>query len=283
MNGANRLFGPDSITWRVHLEPSMILGGLRALYLQALHPRAMWGVAQNSEYRSDTWGRLGRTVDYVTTTTFGTEQEAERSARRVRKIHAMLRGRDADTGEVFHIDDPELLLWVHCAEIDSYLSVTRRAGLRLTAAQADRYVDEQRQRAARIGLDPATAPASTAELAAYFTAIRPALRCTKEARYAAFFLLTPPMPRWLVPARIGFASLSGICFAALPAWARRMYGVPTPPGSDMAATAALLTLRQTLGRLPPRRETPMVTQARDLMAARSRDRSRGERPLPSGR
>lgn len=252
----------------------MILGGLRALYLQALHPRAMWGVEQNSEYHSDTWGRLGRTIDYVTATTFGTEQEAERSARRVRKIHAKLRGRDPRTGEIFHIDDPELLLWVHCAEIDSYLSVTRRAGLTLTAEQADRYVAEQRQRAARIGLDPADAPGSTAELAAYFTAIRPALRCTKEARYAAFFLLTPPMPRRLAPVRVGFAGLSGICFAALPGWARRMYGMPTPPGSDLAATTALLTLRQTLGRLPPRHESPMITEAKRLLADRETTRRR---------
>lgn len=262
-----KLFGPHSVTWRVHTDPMMIIGGMRALYLQALHPRAMWGVAQNSNFRDDSWDRLVRTVDYVVTTTFGTEEQAERVASRVRNIHAALVAHDLDSGEEFPLDAPELLLWVHCAEVDSYLAVTSRSGLRLGRAERDRYVDEQRYRAARVGLSPADVPGSTDELAAYFEQIRPALRATSEAHAAVRFLLSlaPPLPDWLRPLRVGFAGLSSLCFASLPKWARRAYGLPAPPGSDTATTAALIALRQTLGRLRPGPESPLVTEAREQL------------------
>src|SRR5919107_1774630 len=40
------LFGPTSVTWRLHAEPVMGIAGLRALLLQALHPVAAAGVAR---------------------------------------------------------------------------------------------------------------------------------------------------------------------------------------------------------------------------------------------
>ena len=278
MTESTKLFGPESVTWRVHTDPLMFVAGVRALYLQSLYPRAMWGVAQNSNARDDTWGRLQRTVDYVLATTFGTEEQAERSAARVRKIHAMLRAVDQDTGEEFGVDAPDALLWVHCAEVDSYLAVTRRSGLRLTDAEADRYLDEQRGRAARVGLDPADVPGSRADLKAYFAEVRPRLRLTPEAQAGARFLLAPPMPLWLSisPVRAAYAGLSALCFAALPPWARRMYGVPVLPGSELGTTAGLIALRQTVGRLPPRKESELVVEARRLMREHRAD---GDRSL----
>lgn len=38
------LFGPRSVTWQMHGDPMMWIAGIRALYLQALHPRAVRGV-----------------------------------------------------------------------------------------------------------------------------------------------------------------------------------------------------------------------------------------------
>lgn len=267
MAESTKLYGPESVTWRVHTDPMMFVAGVRALYLQSLYPRAMWGVAQNSNVRDDTWGRLQRTVDYVVATTFGTEDEAERAAARVRKIHSLLRAVDYDTGEEYRIDAPDALLWVHCAEVDSYLSVTRRSGMRLSDDEADRYLDEQRTRAARVGLDPADVPGSRGELDDYFTGIQPLLRATPEAHASARFLLAPPMPLWLSisPVRVAYAGLSALCFAALPPWARRMYGVPVMPGAEIGTTAALIALRQTVGRVPPRNEAELIVEARRLM------------------
>src|SRR5690348_16079628 len=162
------LFGPSSVTWQMHGDPMMWVAGIRALYLQALHPRAVRGVMQNSDFRRDAWGRLMRTADFVGTTTYGTTEAAERAGARVRKIHTMLKASDPDTGERYAVDEPELLLWVHCAEIDSYLHVLRRSGYPLTDAQADRYLAEHRVSARLVGLDPAAVPGDRAGMAAYF-------------------------------------------------------------------------------------------------------------------
>lgn len=50
------LFTPDSVTWQMHGDPMMWVAGIRALYLQALHPRALRGVMQNSDFRREAWG-----------------------------------------------------------------------------------------------------------------------------------------------------------------------------------------------------------------------------------
>ena len=112
------LYGPGSVTWRVHADPSMALAGLRALLLQALHPLAMAGVAQHSEFRGDPWGRLFRTAEYVGTTTFGTTVEAQRAVAKVRGIHRQLTATDPATGQTYRIDRPDLLRWVHCVEVE---------------------------------------------------------------------------------------------------------------------------------------------------------------------
>ena len=119
------LFGPHSVTWRVHLEPVLYVGGLRALILQALHPWVMLGTYQNSALfdPAKAFARFVRTAEFVGIRTFGTTSEVEAAAGRVRRIHAKLRGHDPVTGRAFRLDDPQGLLWVHCGEIDSYVDV----------------------------------------------------------------------------------------------------------------------------------------------------------------
>jgi len=122
------LYGPHSVTWRVHADPSMALSGLRALLLQALHPLAMSGVAQHSDFRQDPWGRLFRTADYVGVTTYGSTEQARRAGAKVRGIHRKLAGIEPETGTAYRVDDPELLRWVHCVEVESFLSTAVRCG-----------------------------------------------------------------------------------------------------------------------------------------------------------
>ncbi|MQA05147.1 MAG: DUF2236 domain-containing protein [Streptosporangiales bacterium] len=247
----------------------MWVAGPRALYLQALHPRVIRGFTQNSDYRNGTWQRLVRTARYVGCTTFGSVEEAHRVAARIRGIHERLTAVDPDTGESYRLDQHDLLLWVHCCEIDSYLSVTRRAGLRLSAAAADRYVDEQRWRAWLIGIDPKAAPSSTAELAAFFTAARPSLAATQEARDAARFVVLPPMPLVLnfTAVRPGWASVGAVAYASLPAWARELYGLRTPTPA-MGVTAALHAMRVAAFTVPrPLREGKYRRAARQRLAA----------------
>jgi uncharacterized protein (DUF2236 family) len=267
------LYGPDSVTWRVHADPVMGAAGLRALLLQALHPRAMAGVAAHSEFRADPWGRLFRTAEYVGVTTYGTSEDAGRAAARVRGLHRRGRVVDPETGAEYRLSDPELLLWVHCSEVESFLSTARRAGLRLTDAEADRYVAEQVRGARLVGLDPADheVPASVAGLDEYFTAVRPSLRLTPAAIEAAHFLAVPPM-RWRVrlatPALPAWLSLVTLAFSLLPGWARQLYAMPVVPLADLGATVSVRALRTALLAVPASlRDGPHVKDARARVAA----------------
>src|SRR5437764_3706501 len=184
------LFGPDSVSWRIHADPSMLIGGLRALLVQALHPVAMAGVAQHSDYQDDPWGRLQRTVDYVVTTTFGDTATALAAGARVRAVHTRVRGVDPVTGRPYRADDPDLLLWVHAVEVHSFLAAYRRYGGLLRRADADRYLVEMVRAAELVGLDPADVPASTDDLRAYLRRVH-ALTLTPAAPAALGRRLSP--------------------------------------------------------------------------------------------
>ncbi|MET7368888.1 oxygenase MpaB family protein [Streptomyces sp. NPDC005566] len=224
------LFGPRSVTWQMHGDPMMWVAGVRALYLQALHPRAVRGVMQNSDFRKDAWGRLMRTADFVGTLTYDTTRAAERSGARVRRIHRLLKATDPETGESYCIDEPGLLLWVHCAEVDSYLQVQLRSGFPLTGAQADRYLGEQRESARLVGLDPVGVPATTAALASYFDRVRPELAAGPEALDVDDFLHNPPVHALLAPARaLLWRRVAALAYDSLPPYAHELYGRPAPP------------------------------------------------------
>ncbi|WP_432100558.1 oxygenase MpaB family protein [Streptomyces sp. WAC 04229] len=239
------LFGPDSVTWQAHGDPMMWIAGIRALYLQALHPRAVRGVTQNSDFRRDAWGRLMRTAGFVGTTTYGTTEAAEQAGARVRKIHTMLGATDPGTGERYGVDEPALLMWVHCAEIGSYLHVLRRSGYPLTDTHADRYLAEHRHSARLVGLDPEAVPADRSALAAYFDRVRPELAAGAEAHEVDDFLRNPPVPPLLVPARaLLWRRVAHLAYDSLPPYAHELYGRPAPPPATVTrrlrATGTLL-------------------------------------------
>jgi uncharacterized protein (DUF2236 family) len=216
------LFGPDSVTWRIHSDPSSAIGGMRALLLQALNPLAMAAMDQHSSYRLDPWGRLARTSEYIAITTFGTTAEARRAGTRVRALHGRIRGFDPITRRSYRADDPELLLWVHATEVDSFLEAYRRFGGRLSDADADRYVAEMVRAAELIGLEPAAVPADAGALRAYLEAADDVV-VTPAARESLALLLSPPMPLalkplWLIPVTAAVSSL--------PAHIRKLYGLP---------------------------------------------------------
>lgn len=233
-------------------QPVMWVAGMRALYLQALHPTVMRGTWQNTSFArpSEAWGRFTRTIRFVQVRTYGTLTEVERAGARLRRIHATLTGVDCD-GRRFRLDEPELLLWVHCAEIASEAEIARRSGVHVTAAELDTFVDEQRRSAAVVGLDPAGVPATMAELEAYFDAIRPQLHATAEARQALRQSFTPRVPLAFLPLRVVAPPLNMLAFASLPPWARQLYGVPVVPLSDAAVTLALRAAFESTTRVPP--------------------------------
>ena len=243
----------------------MLVGGIRALFLQALYAPAMAAVASHSSFRERPWQRLLRTADYIGITTYGATAEADAAAAHVRAVHARIpRAGDAD-----------LLRWIHCCEIDSFLSTTRRAGLALDTAECDRYVAEQVRSAWFVGLAEDDVPHDTAGLAAYLEQMRARLALMPEAYAAVRYLLLPPMPAWvrfLTPAQPGWAAVATLAVALLPAWARSMYRIPIVPGAELAATSAARAMRMSLLAIPTRVRTgPHVRAAVDRVLA-------GERP-----
>ncbi len=252
-------FGPDSVSWLVHREPTSLVGGLRALMLQAVYPPAMRLLADRSNLRDEPWSRLERTARYVADITFGDRAGADAAAARVRQIHARL-----------GIDDPAMLLWVHCCEVDSFLVATRAAGVPLSAAQRDAYVQEQIRAAVLVGLDADDVPARTSELADYFRAMRPQLAVTTQARRAARLVLAPPLPvapRYALPARMGWTTVGALAVGLLPGWTRRMYRLPPLPGAALATSTGLRSVRLAVAALPPHlREGPAYRAAKQRLA-----------------
>ncbi len=248
-------FAPTSVTWRVHSDPAMLIGGIRALLEQALHPGAMSGVAAHSNFREDAWGRLQRTGDYVGTLTFGTIEEADRLAARVRMIHEKLK-----------LDDPHLLLWVHMAMVDAFLDTAIRSGLELSELEQDQYVMEMVKFAELVGVNPSDCPASVAQLKEYFQNILPELNASDDAKRAALFIALPPLPpllRFGTPIAPLWGGITSLAATSLPKWARRLYGWPTLPGQNPATDLALRTVRTALSTLPSWfRETPQLRAAR---------------------
>jgi uncharacterized protein (DUF2236 family) len=218
-------FGPDASTRVVHGDPAMFVGGLRALLLQSLHPRAVAGVAQHSNYRDDPWGRLQRTAEFLVRTTYGSAAQADAACAMVARVHTRVSGLTPD-GEAYSANEPWLLAWVHACEVDSFLVANQRYGRqRLTPAQADAYVAEMAKVATTLGADPV--PTTTKQLRDVLRGYRSELRRTPEALEAARFLMVqPPLP---IVVRPFYGTLATAAFSSMPIWAQQMLGLPVAP------------------------------------------------------
>jgi len=231
------LFGPDSATWRVHADfPGMLAGGLAALMLQTLHPLALAGVWDHSNFRDDLVGRLRRTTSFVSGTTYAPREQAQKLIDRVKAIHLQVHGVTED-GRPYAADDPALLTWVHVTEAYSFLQGYRRySHASLPVGSADRYYDEARRVAEALGARDV--PASEAQVTAYFRHVQPQLRFDHRSREVLDVLSRVRLP---VPA----AGLSRDVFlqagaALLPAWATALLGrTPLQQAQARLASRAL--------------------------------------------
>jgi uncharacterized protein (DUF2236 family) len=225
------LFGPGSMAWRLHREPAMLVGGLRALIVQALHPLAIAAVVDHSDYKKDVWGRYARTSNYVVTTIFGTTRQAQALGGRVQAIHRPIHGTDRVTGRPYAADDPVLLLWIHTTLVESFLAAYRRFVGPLTAAEADRYVGEMVRQAELVGLKPQEVPSTATANQAFVESLRPELVATKHSFEALDTVLHPPLPPWRRPVWwvAGQATVS-----VLPDHAVELYGLRRNPAAEAA-------------------------------------------------
>ena len=158
--------------------------------------------------------------------TYGDRAGADRAARRVRAIHQHVRGVDTVTGRPYAAGDPALLLWVHAALVDSVLAACQLVGTPPAAADADRFVAEMAVAAELLGVPREIIPASAAAVAAYFAGVRPELRCTPAAAKSMSYMLDPAgMGEEIAEL---WQDIRDAVIAALPGWARDLYGYPAP-------------------------------------------------------
>jgi len=258
-------FGPTSVAWRISGDLSAPVAGLRALMIQALHPLAMAGVDQHSNWRADPVGRLAATSAYLATITFGERGAAERAAARIQRIHESVTGVDTETGRRYAASDPALLLWVHAALVDSNIAARGLFGTPLSAGDADRYVAEMVVAAELVGVPAELVPASVAALAQYFGSVRAQLLCTPAARESMAYLLDPPG----LDAEVAeiWQDIREAAVLSLPDWARDMYGY-SAPGLTQQRRAEI---RQALGVLDAvYLGEPGVLEARQRITLRMR-------------
>ena len=262
MTGDFGLFGPGSIAWRLHKEPALLVGGLRALMIQALHPLAIAAVADHSDYKHDVWGRYARTSNYVATTIFGTTRQAEALGSRVREVHRPIHGIDRVTGRPYAADDPVLLLWIHTTLVESFLAAYRRFVEPLSQADADRYVAEMVRQACLVGLREDEVPATEAANQAFVDGCRPELLVSRAALEAVDTVLHPP----LSPRRRPFWWVAGqAAISLMPGHAVELLGIRRRPLAE-ALVRPLVRSGSALGRRrlrPP----PVLIQARERTEA----------------
>lgn len=272
-------FDRDSVSWRVIGHPAALVGGLRALLLQALHPLAMAGVAQHSSYLEDPMGRLQRTAGYVSTLTFGTRAEADAAVAQVRSVHRHVNGIDPVTGRRYSASDPTTMLWVHCVEAHSFLAAYRAYARPITAADQDRYLAEQVTAAELIGIPRRRVPASVAEYRDYFASVRDELCTSPEAEAAIAFVRRPSLPALPAPVRIllqpSFLVMGEAATALVPRSLRPLAGLADPGVLGLPSRVGVATAANAVALAS---EIPLLRYAVDAPIARALGtKRRGER------
>jgi uncharacterized protein (DUF2236 family) len=241
-------FGPGSAIWAVHGSVATLVGGVRALLLQTAHPLALAGVQQHSDYRDDPLGRLQRTNQYLTTTTYGSSQQAREAVRRVQRAHRPVHGTAPD-GRPYSASDQRLLLWVHVALTDSMLVAAKTYGPQ--DVDGDAYVADAALVATQLGVE--RPPRTEAELAAALDGYWPELAADGSTAEVVRFLMAPPLPLRAQPV---YQVLARAAVDLLPTRACGLLRLPDRPpfvraGDRAAATAVLAGLRAVLGPTSP--------------------------------
>lgn len=194
------LYLPNQAPWIVHADFATLVGGVRALLMQALHPGSLTGVRQHSRYEQDPLGRLAGTIRWLTVTTFGPTKSNQAEANRVNKLHTRVQGKyTTASGEQrdYRAADKDLLLWVHVAFMDSFLRAHQNYSKKPIPGGADEYVRLWAESVKPLGLE--TAPLSEAELLATLKQFDDQLIVNDDTREVIKWLKNPPLPTLAKP------------------------------------------------------------------------------------
>ena len=256
------LLGPESVAWRVHGDfTAMMIGGVTALLLQMLHPKALAGVWDHSGFRDDMIGRLKRTAQYIAGTTYGPTAEAEKLLDRVKLVHNQVQGALPD-GSTYSANDPHLLTWVHVAEVSSFLQAyLRYCDPNMPRSDQDRYYAEVALFARRLGAEGV--PETGSEVDAYLARMQPELRYDERTREVASVLLSQPAPTFLLRPFRDVTMDAAVDL--LPSWAAKMHGFDLSNPRRQLARAGAHGIRAVMR--PALRDTPAMRARRRMQAS----------------
>lgn len=252
------LFGPDSVTWRIKREGILLLGAGRALLLQVAHPSIAAAVARHSNFDTDPWGRLTRTLEVVSAITFGDTATSERAAAALAAVHKPIRGQRPD-GTAYRAGDPNLLVWVWATLVDSSLTTFSTYVRHLAPGEAHAFYEEQKRFARACGVPEGAWPEDYADFRDYFDdMVETGLRVTPEARGIAAAVLSPPLPTLLkLPARPSVELSKLTTIGLLPLSLREQYGLPWGPVRARLFGSSNRAMRTAVGLTPaPLRQLP---------------------------
>lgn len=221
------LFLPTDAPWVVHRDFSTLVGGIRALLLQAMHPGALAGVAQHSRYEEDPLGRLSGTIRWLTVTTFGSKAAVSQEASRVNRMHERVVGEFQETnGKVrsYKAADEDLLLWVHIAFMDSFLRAQQNYSRAPIPGGADSYVQLWGKSVEPLGLK--RVPKSEGELVETLERYTPILRCDEASKSVINWIRNAPLP---ITAKPIYVLLFQAALASLPERIREQIGMRSMP------------------------------------------------------
>jgi uncharacterized protein (DUF2236 family) len=221
------LYLPTDAPWIVHADFGTLVGGIRALLMQALHPGSLTGVANHSRYEQDALGRLAGTIRWLTVTTFGSQTAVAGEAQRVNRMHKRVTGEyTTSTGEErpYKAADPDLLLWVHIAFMESFLRCHQMYAWREIPGGADAYVRLWAKSVEPIGL--AAAPMNESQLIAEIERYKRELVATEKTLDVVKFIKRPPLP---VLARPVYWLLFEAAVVSLPIEFRTLLGLKAKP------------------------------------------------------
>ena len=188
------LYLPSDAPWVIHRDFGTLVGGIRALLVQALHPATLAGVKNHSRYEKEPLGRLAGTIRWLTTTTFGSFQAVQAEANRVNRMHTRVVG---EKPVPYRASDPALLLWVHIAFMDSFLKAHELYCKAPIPGGADGYVKIWGKSVEPLGL--AETPVDLAGLDAQMREFLPELKYTDDTASVVRFIRKPPLPLLVRP------------------------------------------------------------------------------------
>ena len=240
-------FADDAAIRVIARESVLMLGGPRALLMQAAHPLVAFGIVEHSRYREDPWRRLARTMAALYTIVFGTRAQADRMGRITRATHRRVRG------EGYSASDPELMLWVHSTLVDTGLTLYETYVRRVEPAVAEEFYEQMKLVATVFGVPPGVHPSTLADFRAYQREqiASGTVRVGGDARAVAATVLSPPVP---LPFRPALRALALESAGLMPAALRRQYGLRRGSTARLVRLAVPLVpppLRRT-ARLPLR-------------------------------